>query len=57
MLLCEAGGYDIVLIETVGVGQSEVTVAEMTDFLLVLMVAGEVTNCWASNVACLNPPI
>lgn len=40
MLLCEAGGHDIVLIETVGVGQSEVTVAEMTDFLLVLMVAG-----------------
>jgi LAO/AO transport system kinase len=40
MLLCEAAGYDIVLIETVGVGQSEATVAEMTDFLLVLMVAG-----------------
>jgi LAO/AO transport system kinase len=40
MLLCEAAGYDIVLIETVGVGQSEVTVAEMTDFLLVLMLAG-----------------
>ena len=40
MLLCEAAGYDIVLIETVGVGQSEVTVAEMADFLLVLMLAG-----------------
>jgi LAO/AO transport system kinase len=40
MLLCEAAGYDIILIETVGVGQSEVTVAEMTDFLLVLMLAG-----------------
>jgi LAO/AO transport system kinase len=40
MLLCEASGYDIVLIETVGVGQSEVTVAEMADFLLVLMLAG-----------------
>ncbi|MBV8521392.1 MAG: methylmalonyl Co-A mutase-associated GTPase MeaB [Acetobacteraceae bacterium] len=40
MLLCEAGGYGIVMIETVGVGQSEVTVAEMTDFLMVLMVAG-----------------
>ena len=40
MLLCEAAGYDVVLIETVGVGQSEVTVAEMTDFLLVLMLAG-----------------
>jgi LAO/AO transport system kinase len=40
MLLCEASGFDVVLIETVGVGQSEVTVAEMTDFLLVLMLAG-----------------
>lgn len=40
MLLCEAAGYDIILVETVGVGQSEVTVAEMTDFLLVLMLAG-----------------
>jgi LAO/AO transport system kinase len=40
MLLCEAAGYDIVLIETVGVGQSEVAVTEMTDFLLVLMLAG-----------------
>lgn len=40
MLLCEAAGYGIVIIETVGVGQSEVTVAEMTDFLLVLMLAG-----------------
>ena len=40
MLLCEAAGYDIVMVETVGVGQSEVTVAEMTDFLMVLMLAG-----------------
>jgi len=40
MLLCEAAGYDVVLIETVGVGQSETTVAEMTDFLMVLLVAG-----------------
>ena len=40
MLLCEAAGYDVVLIETVGVGQSEVSVADMTDFLLVLMLAG-----------------
>jgi LAO/AO transport system kinase len=38
--LCEAAGYDVVLIETVGVGQSEVAVADMTDFLLVLMLAG-----------------
>jgi len=37
MLLCEAAGYDVVLIETVGVGQSEVTASEMVDFFLVLM--------------------
>ncbi|MBI1205059.1 MAG: methylmalonyl Co-A mutase-associated GTPase MeaB [Rhodopseudomonas sp.] len=40
MLLCEAAGYDVVIIETVGVGQSETAVADMTDFFLVLMVAG-----------------
>nr|PZM91146.1 MAG: methylmalonyl Co-A mutase-associated GTPase MeaB [Pseudomonadota bacterium] len=36
-LLCEAAGYDVVVIETVGVGQSETTVGEMVDFFLVLM--------------------
>src|SRR5271156_4184059 len=36
MLLCEAAGHDVVLVETVGVGQSEVAVADMTDFFLVL---------------------
>ncbi len=40
MLLCEAAGYDIVLIETVGVGQSELAVSGMTDTFLVLMLAG-----------------
>lgn len=40
MLLCEAAGYDVILIETVGVGQSELIVAQMTDFFLVLMLAG-----------------
>ena len=40
MLLCEAAGYDVILIETVGVGQSELMVAEMTDFFLVLMLSG-----------------
>jgi LAO/AO transport system kinase len=40
MLLCEAAGYDVMLIETVGIGQSEITVADMTDFFLVLMLAG-----------------
>lgn len=40
MLLCEAAGYDVVLIETVGVGQSETIVADMTDCFLALMLAG-----------------
>ncbi len=37
MLLCEAAGYDVIIIETVGVGQSEYEVASMVDFFLVLM--------------------
>jgi LAO/AO transport system kinase len=40
MLLCEAAGYDVVLVETVGVGQSEIAVADMTDFFLVLALPG-----------------
>jgi LAO/AO transport system kinase len=40
MLLCEAAGYDVIIVETVGVGQSETAVADMTDFFLLLMVAG-----------------
>ncbi|USG62102.1 methylmalonyl Co-A mutase-associated GTPase MeaB [Sneathiella marina] len=41
MLLCEASGFDVILIETVGVGQSETTVADMVDvFLLLLAPAG-----------------
>jgi LAO/AO transport system kinase len=40
ILLCEAAGYDIVLVETVGVGQSETTVSEMVDIFVVLMLAG-----------------
>ncbi|MDB3885117.1 methylmalonyl Co-A mutase-associated GTPase MeaB [Porticoccaceae bacterium] len=41
MLLCEAAGFDMILVETVGVGQSETTVADMTDmFLLLLLPAG-----------------
>ena len=40
MLLCEAAGYDVVIVETVGVGQSETAVSDMTDFFLLLMVAG-----------------
>ncbi len=40
ILLCEAAGYDIIIIETVGVGQSEVAVRGMVDFFLLLMLAG-----------------
>jgi LAO/AO transport system kinase len=40
MLLCEAAGFDIVLVETVGVGQSETAVAEMVDFFLLLALPG-----------------
>jgi len=40
ILVCEAAGFDVVLVETVGVGQSETIVAEMVDFFLVLMLAG-----------------
>jgi LAO/AO transport system kinase len=39
-LLCEAAGYDIIIIETVGVGQSEVGVKNLVDFFLLLMLAG-----------------
>ncbi|MDX1692684.1 MAG: methylmalonyl Co-A mutase-associated GTPase MeaB [Ketobacteraceae bacterium] len=37
VLLCEAAGYDVIIVETVGVGQSEYEVAAMVDFFLVLM--------------------
>ena len=40
MLLCEAAGYDVILVETVGVGQNEVTVRSMVDFFLLIMIAG-----------------
>jgi LAO/AO transport system kinase len=40
ILLCEAAGYDYILIETVGVGQSEVAVSKISDFFLLLMLAG-----------------
>ncbi|VVT14360.1 membrane ATPase/protein kinase [Imperialibacter sp. EC-SDR9] len=40
MLLCEAAGFDVILIETVGVGQSETLVRDMCDFFLLLTIAG-----------------
>ena len=40
ILLCEAFGFDVILLETVGVGQSEVTVRSMVDFFLLLLISG-----------------
>lgn len=40
ILVCEAAGFDVVIVETVGVGQNEVTVRSMVDYFLVLMIAG-----------------
>src|SRR5699024_9167752 len=40
MLLCEAAGYDFILIETVGVGQSETAVRNMVDFFMLLVITG-----------------
>ncbi len=40
MIVCEAAGFDVIIVETVGVGQSETTVASMVDFFLLLMISG-----------------
>ncbi len=40
ILLCEAAGYDVVFVETIGVGQSEHDVADLVDFFLLLLIAG-----------------
>ena len=40
IIICEAAGYDYIIIETVGVGQSETAVHQLTDFFLLLMLAG-----------------
>ncbi len=40
LLVCEAAGYDVILVETVGVGQSEVAVRSMVDFFLLVLIAG-----------------
>ncbi len=40
MIVCEAAGFDVLIVETVGVGQSETTVSSMTDFFLVLLISG-----------------
>lgn len=64
MLVCEAAGFDVVIVETVGVGQSEYSVASMVDFFLVLLLSGagdelqgikrgilEIADCLAVNKA------
>lgn len=40
ILVCEAAGYDVILVETVGTGQSEIAVRSMVDFFLLLLVPG-----------------
>ena len=40
MLICEAAGFDVILIETVGVGQSEVIIRDMVDFFMLLVLTG-----------------
>ncbi len=40
MLVCEAAGYDVILVETIGVGQSEIAVRSMVDFFLLLLITG-----------------
>jgi len=40
MLVCEAAGFDVILVETVGTGQSEITVRSMVDFFLLTLIAG-----------------
>ena len=40
IIILEAAGYDFIIVETVGVGQSEITVAQMTDFFLLMLIAG-----------------
>lgn len=40
IIACEAAGYDVILVETVGVGQSEVTVRSMVDFFMLVLIAG-----------------
>ncbi len=64
ILLCEAAGFELIIIETVGVGQSETAVRNMADFFLLLMLAERATNCKASNRAlwkwptrCLSPKL
>ena len=52
MLVLEAAGYDVMLVETIGTGQSETMVADMTDFFLVLMLpSARPVSCRGSRKA------
>ncbi len=57
MLLCEAAGFDVVLIETVGVGQSEVAVAGMVDVFTLLLAPGAGTSSRGSSGGSSSSPI
>jgi LAO/AO transport system kinase len=70
MLLCEAAGFDVIIVETVGVGQSETVVAEMVDFFLALLIPGggdelqgikkgliEIADMIVINKADIDPPL
>jgi hypothetical protein len=54
MTVCEAAGYDVVLVETVGVGQSETEVAMMVDVFFSSCWPARATSCRASNAASSN---
>ena len=56
MVLVEAAGYDVVLVETVGIGQSEVAVAGMVDSFPLLTLARTATSCRAPSRASSSPP-
>ena len=56
MVLVEAAGYDVVLVETVGVGQSEVAVADMVDTFLLLALGAPATSCRRSRRASSSWP-
>src|SRR5260370_14626707 len=56
MLLCEAAGFDVVLVETVGIGQSETAVCDMTDFFLALMLPGAGDELQGIKKGLVEPP-
>ena len=51
--LCEAAGYDLILVETVGVGQSEVTVRSMVDMFILMLIGGAGDDAGVPGKWCL----